>query len=199
MSDPLTRPSLLRRVRDPKDARAWNEFSEIYLPLIRQYVRFSGLPEVDVDDVVQETLLGVYRAMPQFEYEADRPGAFRAYLRQAVRSKLANFYKKSGLRPPHVRLEDGMEPAVDGVGGDVWDQEYNQHLLGILLKRVQADVDDATSWRCFHMYIIERRTAKEVGGEIGIPPGAVATRAWRIMEKLRGAADDLDPDLWPEL
>ena len=33
---PTTRPSLLVRLRDPMDSRAWSEFVEIYGPLIRQ-------------------------------------------------------------------------------------------------------------------------------------------------------------------
>ena len=33
---PSTRPSLLVRIRDPQDKRAWAEFQEIYAPLVRR-------------------------------------------------------------------------------------------------------------------------------------------------------------------
>jgi len=42
MNLPETRPSLLLRVRDPGDRAAWDEFSEIYRPVIMRLARVSG-------------------------------------------------------------------------------------------------------------------------------------------------------------
>jgi len=43
MSSPITRPSLLLRVRDVDDNAAWTQFVEIYTPLIYGYCRSRGL------------------------------------------------------------------------------------------------------------------------------------------------------------
>src|SRR5262245_4620111 len=37
-----TRPTLLRRIRDPRDVRSWNEFVNIYSPLVYGHCRKWG-------------------------------------------------------------------------------------------------------------------------------------------------------------
>jgi hypothetical protein len=41
---PPTRPSLLVRIRDPRDDAAWAEFVDIYGPLVYDYGRRSRTP-----------------------------------------------------------------------------------------------------------------------------------------------------------
>ena len=72
MDPRATKPSLLLRIRDAGDSASWNEFAEIYGPVIRSYCRRRGLQPTDADDVVQEILAQVARSIGTFEYE---PGA----------------------------------------------------------------------------------------------------------------------------
>ena len=58
---PETRPSLLVRLSDPADEPAWEEFVEIYAPLIRRLAAHQGLQDADAEDLVQETLQAVAR------------------------------------------------------------------------------------------------------------------------------------------
>ncbi len=51
---PATHPSLLVRLRDRGDDRAWTEFVEIYTPLIEGLARRKGLQAADAADLVQE-------------------------------------------------------------------------------------------------------------------------------------------------
>ena len=48
---PVTRPSLLMRIRDHRDERAWSQFVEIYAPLIDGYGRKHGLQAADAADL----------------------------------------------------------------------------------------------------------------------------------------------------
>jgi RNA polymerase sigma-70 factor (ECF subfamily) len=48
---PVTRPSLLVRIRDLENQRAWEEFVEIYTPLVYGFGRKAGLQEADATDV----------------------------------------------------------------------------------------------------------------------------------------------------
>lgn len=49
-----TRSTLLVRIRDPADTKAWGEFVALYQPLLTAYARKRGLVEEDVRDVVQD-------------------------------------------------------------------------------------------------------------------------------------------------
>jgi RNA polymerase sigma-70 factor, ECF subfamily len=40
---PITRPSLLARIRDQRDTEAWSQFAAIYSPLVYRFVRRRGL------------------------------------------------------------------------------------------------------------------------------------------------------------
>jgi RNA polymerase sigma-70 factor (ECF subfamily) len=56
---PETRPSLILRLRNRSDMRAWREFVEVYQPLICSLAIRRGLQASDVDDVTQEVLTRV--------------------------------------------------------------------------------------------------------------------------------------------
>jgi RNA polymerase sigma-70 factor (ECF subfamily) len=103
---------LLVRVR-AGDARASDELVERYLPELRRWT--SGrLPlwarhAVDTDDLIQDTLIEVFRRINTFEYRGD--GALLAYLRQALMNRIRNQIRAAGRRPPTGELDEQMENA----------------------------------------------------------------------------------------
>ena len=53
---PPTAPSLLVRLRDADDGAAWNQFIEIYSPVVYRYARRRGLQDADAADLMQDVL-----------------------------------------------------------------------------------------------------------------------------------------------
>ena len=62
-SPPETRASLILRLPDAADARAWDEFAAVYAPLVYRLARRHGLQPADADDLVQEVLRAVARSV----------------------------------------------------------------------------------------------------------------------------------------
>src|SRR5580700_8615813 len=87
---PVTRASLLLRLRDPQDAEAWKQFVDLYAPLVYGYARKQGLQDADAADLSQEVLRAVAGAVGRLEYDPAR-GAFRNWLFTVVRRKLSNW------------------------------------------------------------------------------------------------------------
>ena len=58
---PSTRPSLILRLRNADDLRAWQEFVEIYQPVIHAIARKRCLQEADAEDVTQEDVFRCHR------------------------------------------------------------------------------------------------------------------------------------------
>ena len=78
-----TRMTFLMRLRDRSDTLTWEQFNERYGELLYCYARKRGASHDDAEDVVQEVIMSLFKAMEGFEYDT-RKGRFRGYLRTAV-------------------------------------------------------------------------------------------------------------------
>ena len=58
-----TRMTLLVRIRDGKDRRAWNDFFQLYAPLIYSYAVKHGFQDADASDIAQEVMCTVLRSI----------------------------------------------------------------------------------------------------------------------------------------
>ena len=100
---------LLARVRSGDD-RALEPLFARYLPRLRRWA--SGrLPRWardagDTQDLVQETLVQVFRHIERFEPR--REGAFQAYLRQAVMNRSRNAVRDRSRRPDDTAVSDTL-------------------------------------------------------------------------------------------
>jgi len=74
----VTPVSLLDRLRHRPDPRSWERLVQLYEPFIRRHLSDPALG-ADTDDLVQEVLAVLVRALPSFR--RGRDGSFRAWLR----------------------------------------------------------------------------------------------------------------------
>src|SRR6185503_10319182 len=108
---PITRPSLLLRVRDVNDSDAWREFVRLYTPLVFVHCARHGLQEADAADVAQEVMRVAAEVMPEFQYDAQR-GKFRGWLLQTTRNRLYKFFRQQS-RAPLPASETSIERLLD--------------------------------------------------------------------------------------
>lgn len=91
-----THPSLLQRVKDPKDGKSWREFFGIYEPLLCQYARRRGLDREMAEEVAQQCMASLVEKMPGFEYSRER-GGFKLWLQRVANNKINDYFKKKKL------------------------------------------------------------------------------------------------------
>ena len=60
---PDTRESLLLQVRDPENREAWDQFAQIYRPIIFRTALARGLQDADAHDLAQKVLIAVASAI----------------------------------------------------------------------------------------------------------------------------------------
>ena len=109
---PITRTSLLVRLRADGDPAGWHEFVQLYEPLFYTWARRAGVREHDIPDVVQDVLLKLLRLLPGFEYAPER-GRFRAWLGTVCRTAIADWRRRQPHLPPMIRPDTACVGAED--------------------------------------------------------------------------------------
>jgi RNA polymerase sigma-70 factor (ECF subfamily) len=183
---PTTRLSLLVRLRDPQDERAWCEFTEVYAPLIYRLARRKGLQDADAADLVQEVLRTVARAVERDAYDPSR-GSFRAWLFRIARNLTVN-HLLSQARQVRGSGDTGVRELLDTVpapdGPADFDVECRRQLLWWAAEQVRGEFSELT-WQAFWLTGVEGRSAQEVAHTLRTTAGTVYHYKSRVMARLR--------------
>jgi RNA polymerase sigma-70 factor (ECF subfamily) len=191
---PITRPSLLVRIRDARDREAWSQFVRVYVPLIYRFVLRSGLQDADAADVTQEVLQAVARACKRLDYDPQR-GRFRSWLLTVVRSKLGDFVtdqrkqeRGTGDTDMIVRLDNVPAREADDAR---WEQDYERHVFTWAAQQVRGDFTEPT-WQAFWQSAVEGKSGKDVAEGLGMSIGAVYIAKSRVLARLKEQIRQLD-------
>lgn len=187
---PLTRASLLVRLRNPQDTEAWTEFVRLYASVIYGFARKRGLQDADAADLMQEVLRAVARSIGGLDYNTAK-GTFRGWLYSITRNKIFNFLEArarqargTGDSYAHHRLEEQPARETD----DDWDREYERKIFNWAAERIKNEFQTAT-WNAFWRTAVEGRSAKEVGEQLSMSPGAVYVAKSRVLARLKEEID----------
>lgn len=188
---PDTQPSLLLRLRDPRNAQAWNAFLELYGPIVYDYCRRRGLQDADAADVVQDVLRASAQALPAFQYDPAK-GSFRGWLFRVVRSKLNDFLARRGRQVPApggTTMDRALQSVPDRGADAEWDGAWQVQVFRWAANRIRNEVQDST-WKAFWETAVRARPAAEVAAELAMTSGAVYVARCRILARLRACIEE---------
>lgn len=183
---PVTNPTLLVRLRDPSDSGAWDQFSEIYEPLIFAFCRKNGLQEADARDVTQDVMCSVISAIQKFEYDRSH-GKFRSWLYRVIRSKLANHFNKSAKQPRgsgKTIVNQMLNEQPDDEHEQAFDREAEQRVFDWACEKVRPEFEPNT-WQAFWRTAVDQEKASGVATGLSISIGAVYIAKSRVIKRLQ--------------
>jgi RNA polymerase sigma-70 factor (ECF subfamily) len=194
---PLTRQTLIAKIRDPADAHAWREFLALYEPLVYRLARNKGLQDADARDVCQEVFRAVARAIDRWEPDSGR-GTFRGWLFTIARNLCVNALTR---RDPFAagagdtrNLDLLAEiPAADPAASAAFDAEYRRRLFRWAAEQVKGEFAPNT-WRAFWLTAVDERPAAYAARELGMTAGAVYIARSRVLARLRQRIEQLGDD-----
>jgi RNA polymerase sigma-70 factor, ECF subfamily len=182
-----TRSTLLTRIRDPADAKAWGEFVALYEPLLTAYVHRRGLREDDVRDVVQEIFARLVKSLSEFYLDRQR-GRFRTWLWQVCQSALVDWARR---RRRQARAEDAwlnrmsvLSQSIESESDLDWERLHRRRVLCFALEKVRTR-SRPKSWSCFERHLLQGRSSAEVAGDLGLTANAVNINCSRILDRVR--------------
>ena len=192
---PDTRHSLLVRLRDTADERAWAEFVVIYEPAIYGFARKKGLQDADARDLCQEVLRSVARAIDRWEPDPCR-GPFRAWLFRIARNALINLVASQRRHPKGSGESDVQElldqqPAGNSADSVLFDEEYKRRVFHWAAEAIRGEFTEPT-WSAFWKTAVEEGAVRDVAAELGISTGAVYIARSRVIARLRERIEEFE-------
>jgi RNA polymerase sigma-70 factor (ECF subfamily) len=187
---------LLLRLSDQQDIAAWDQFVTIYQPLIFRLARSKGFQEADAQDVVQEVMLAVSKAIHRWEPDPDK-GRFRDWLFRIARNMMINFltrrkHKSLGaVESADEMLVDHPDPSSSSEATQEFELEYRRGVFLLAAERVRAQVRPNT-WEAFRLTAIEEFSIAKAARQLGMKEGAVLVARCRVLARMRLVVAELD-------
>lgn len=176
-----TNPTIFLRMKsgDPQPRElAWEEFHARYAPVIAAFARRLGVSAIDVDDVVQDVLIGFFAKSPTFVYDPSQ-GRFRGYLKVCTcRALHRRAGKEARFKGQPLDLVDPGAVAVEQVWTDVWERER----LRQALEEIRLSLTAGKTFAAFEQYVIQGKPAEAVAEKLGLHINSV----YRAKEQVTG-------------
>ena len=201
---PTTSTTLLCDIANDSQHVRWGEFVSRYRPMMDAFMR-ERFPSLDADDVIQETLIAVWAALPSYRYAPDEKGHFHNYLTGILRNKALRQLHKDKRQAEVAEMvgrDDHIAPAsvgsrvpLDSAGtapaapsGMMADDEqsWRETLVEIALQQLMNDESIQSRTRqVFLRVAVNGEKPNNVAAVFGIERNAVDQIKSRMMPRLK--------------
>jgi RNA polymerase sigma-70 factor (ECF subfamily) len=189
-----TRASLLGRLKDLEDQASWQEFFDIYSPLIYRLALKAGLSEVESQDVVQEVVSTAAKHLPGFHYDP-KVCSFKTWLLRLTRWRIIDGFRKRlpVQQLPETNFHDDktataiLDRLAVGVAPDLeklWSAEWEKLVLAEALERVKRQVRPE-QFQIFDLYALREMAVGEVAKLLRVSAAQVYLVKHRVSKLVR--------------
>jgi RNA polymerase sigma factor (sigma-70 family) len=183
-----TRVTLLQRVKDQHDAKAWEEFVFYYRRYVYNIARRMNLNHHDAEEVVQTVMLKLWKKLPEFEYDSSK-GRFRGWLCRVCGNEVKMFIRKRQRRAATLdRRERQAEesylkrvelPDIENLA----EKEWVVYITSLAWDSIQDHFDDKTK-KAFEL-LSKGMSGEEVAEELEISRSSAYVYKKRVQDRLR--------------
>lgn len=187
----ITRLSLVLRLRDPQDQRAWEEFVQHYHPSLLKWALRCGVQHADAEDVASQVLMRLHRYLPRFEYDRSK-GRFRSYLQRVTRTVVSDLFREWKKTARTIGAENGSflfailsDPHADSDLLTTLENEHRMELVRLAESAAQNRCHEDHVWSCYDLVDRQGRKPADVAGELGVPISRVYTYRARVRKMIQ--------------
>lgn len=198
-----TRKSLIAKLTNWEDQKAWDEFYQTYWRLIYSVAIKSGLRSEEAFDCVQETVLAIAKQSQKNMYQSDK-GSFKSWLMNMTRWRINDQYRKRKKDTAmHVsEATDDRDTVIieryEDPQGDVlnrlWESEWKQNLTEAAVARVKM-VISPKQFQIFDYYVIKGWDATRVRKQLDVSMAQVYLAKHRIGNLLKKELERLEHEI----
>jgi RNA polymerase sigma-70 factor (ECF subfamily) len=183
-----TRKSLIARLDNWEDQRAWDDFYQTYWRLIYTVAIKAGLRQDEAFDCVQETILSIAKQSKRNLYDPAQ-GSFKTWLMNMTRWRINDQFRKRKKDTAMLVGDwenDRKTAVIDRVedpNGDVlsrlWNVEWKKNVADAALSKVKAQVSPK-QYQIFDCYVIKQWDAKRVQDQLNVSMAQVYLAKHRV-------------------
>ncbi len=184
MSD--TRISLLERIRDLEDGASWQEFDQIYRPLLYRYAMARGLDPEEAEEIAQQCMTAIAGGIKSFERRVSFRGWLHGMIDNKVKDQLRKRKKEVEAKTHDFERPEGREgnPAL------LWERQWNRTHLLYCINQVRNEVAP-TTFDAFDMYVLQGIPVTEISERLDMSANQIYVAKHRVIARIKSRWGDL--------
>lgn len=193
--DWLTTSTLLRDLRDFRNAAAWDRFAARFREPIVRFARRVGASEANAEDVAQETLAAFAAAFRDGRYDPSKGRLNKWLFGIAYRQALRQRRREGGPEQP---VSPGTSGALfwdnvpdENTATSIWQIEWEDFVLRECLARVRAEFEPSTI-AAFERLARGQESAGEIAASMGAAVKTVYNAKHRVLRRVRELRSELE-------
>ena len=188
---PTTSTTLLRDLAQDSQHARWSEFVARYRPMMEAFMR-ERFPSLESDDIIQETLIALVKALPAYHYSPDETGHFHNYLTGILRHRALAALDSAARRAKREMDLDVVLPKSQ-CGTESEEDCWRKALFEIALQQLLAD--DTIHQRTKQVFVrvaVNGEKPEDVAAAFGLARNAVDQIKARLMSRLKELVSNLE-------
>jgi RNA polymerase sigma-70 factor (ECF subfamily) len=188
---------LLSRLKNWDDTASWQSFFDTYWKLIYKTARAAGLSPTECEEVVQDTLITVCKAIRRFEYDPKK-GSFKGWLRSTTTWRIQDRLRRrqrehvgssTALRAEWAGRAVTETAGEDAIGGH-WELDWEENLTDAALERVKQKVPPK-QFQIFDLVVFKQWPTGRVAKAFDVNAGYVYLVKHRLKALLKSELKEL--------
>lgn len=175
----------IRAVADQQDRAAFERIFRHFAPRVKAYLVRVGGDAATAEEVMQETMVAVWRKAAQFDVSKSSPSTWIFTIARNLRIDVYRRERRPEIDPDDPVLSPEPEPAADSVIAG-WQEAGRVNAALASLSAAEQAV--------LRLAYFEDEAQSAISKKLGIPLGTVKSRLRLAFGKLRAALDDKTGD-----
>ena len=196
--DPLhTRHTLLQKICDRHDDKAWEDFVYYYEKYIYLLCRRTNLDHHEAEELVQQVMVKLWKKLPEFK--VDKNKRFRSWICQVTRNTVMDHFRLI------QRRENRLQKAYDNEHWayyreervadfeELAEKEWENYLVNMALQNIK----DKVSEKMYNVFLElqKGKVHKQICEEMGMPLNSIYVYQKRMTSKLKEEIHRLSQEL----
>ncbi|MDD7985549.1 sigma-70 family RNA polymerase sigma factor [Lentisphaera marina] len=190
-----TRQTLIAKIREQHNDQSWEEFTDLYKAYIYSVLIRMGVQESDRDDLVQKSLIEIWKSLPRFEYVPGQ-GKFRNWIYTVTKNQcLGHFrtHKRYQNKIQKASEQGALETDSNQGSEDIEDVEWKKHIFTLAWERIEPELSD--SYKQVFMLFSQGKNVTEISSELDLQKNSVHVYRQRVLKRLNREIRFLDDEL----